>query len=132
MLIYPYLPVYSGVRESGDHGLVNSWDRVPYITTVRTGQPSVIPATRVFRNNFFFSTYASQEGVDNDDGSSYYLTEGVGAWERMGFGGPAALPNPPPPCLPTPTRMCSSMAPTASSPTLVATTTNRQAIYMRS
>ena len=29
------------VRESGDHGPVNSWDRVPYITTVRTGAPSV-------------------------------------------------------------------------------------------
>ena len=25
------------VRESGDHGPYNSWDRVPYITTLRTG-----------------------------------------------------------------------------------------------
>ena len=31
------------VRESKDHGPYNSWDRVPYITTIRTGKPSIVP-----------------------------------------------------------------------------------------
>ena len=31
-------------RESGDHGPWNSWDRVPYITTVRDGKASIVPA----------------------------------------------------------------------------------------
>merc|ERR1712093_560100 len=61
------------VRESGDHGPFNSWDRVPYITTVRNGMPSVIPKTRVFRENMWFGTYSTQEGIDTDDGSSFLL-----------------------------------------------------------
>merc|ERR1719272_2861384 len=40
------------VRESGDHGPYNSWDRIPYITTIRTGKPSVIPQWRQIRHNF--------------------------------------------------------------------------------
>jgi len=62
------------VRESGDHGPFNSWDRVPYITTLRNGTPSIIPAWRNITRNFVISTYASQEAIDNDDGSSYYST----------------------------------------------------------
>ena len=46
-------------RESSDHGPWNSWDRVPYITTLRTGSPSVIPKERVIRNNFVIGTYNS-------------------------------------------------------------------------
>eukprot|EP01048_Picozoa_sp_COSAG05_P026403 COSAG05_NODE_7185_length_845_cov_0.950402_1_plen_103_part_00 len=34
--------VFSSCRESGDHGPFNSWDRQPYLTTVRTGQPDMI------------------------------------------------------------------------------------------
>jgi len=62
------------VRESGDHGPFNSWDRVPYITTLRTGKPSIIPAWREITRNFIISTYSSQEAIDTDDGSSYYRT----------------------------------------------------------
>ena len=38
--------VFSTCRESGDHGPFNSWDRVPYISTLRhgPGKPSVLPA----------------------------------------------------------------------------------------
>jgi len=45
---------------------------VPYITTVRSGKASVIPAWRHIRRNFMISVYSSQEAIDNDDGSSYY------------------------------------------------------------
>ena len=62
------------MRESGDHGPINSWDRVPYITTVATGKPSVIPKWRHIHHNLFFAVYNSQEAVDNDDGSSHYNT----------------------------------------------------------
>ena len=64
------------VRESGDHGPFNSWDRVPYISTLRHGpsKPSVLPAWRHLRRNFFLSNYASQEAVDTDDGSAFYKT----------------------------------------------------------
>lgn len=62
------------VRESGDHGPVNSWDRVPYITTFATGKPSIVPKFREFVHNFFVATYSSQQAIDNDDGSCYYST----------------------------------------------------------
>jgi len=62
------------LRESGDHGPFNSWDRVPYITTIRNGTPSTTPAYREISRNFILSTYASQEAIDTDDGSSYYHT----------------------------------------------------------
>ena len=60
------------VRESSDHGPWNSWSRVPYITNLRTGKPSIIPATRRIHGNFILSTYFSQEAIDTDDGSAYY------------------------------------------------------------
>merc|ERR1712054_284682 len=63
------------VRESGDHGPYNSWDRIPYITDVADpNKPSIIPAWRHIRHNFFLSLYSSQEAIDTDDGSAYYKT----------------------------------------------------------
>jgi len=82
------------VRESGDHGPWNSWDRIPYITNegmIRntssspigpglpghmdaTGTPSVVPRFREIRRNFIVGVYQSQEDIDTDDGSSYYQT----------------------------------------------------------
>jgi hypothetical protein len=43
------------VRESGDHGPFNSWDRLPYITTA-SGKPSVIPLVRQIEANLIVST----------------------------------------------------------------------------
>ena len=61
-------------RESGDHGPWNSWDRVPYITRIGNGSSSIIPAYQQIHNNFIIGTYQTQEGIDTDDGSSYYNT----------------------------------------------------------
>jgi hypothetical protein len=69
-----YNLVFSTCRESGDHGPFNSWDRQPFLTTVRTGEPSMTPAWREIHHNFFIDNYSPQENVDNDDGSSYYKT----------------------------------------------------------
>jgi len=66
--------VFSTCRESGDHGPFNSWDRQPFLTTVRTGEPSMQMEWREIRNNFFVDQYSMQENVDNDDGSGWYYT----------------------------------------------------------
>merc|ERR1712048_1126283 len=66
--------IFSTCRESGDHGPFNSWDRQPYLTTVRTGEPSMQMAWREIHHNFLLDNYSPQEGVDNDDGSAYYNT----------------------------------------------------------
>jgi len=60
-------------RESSDHGPWNSWDRVPYITTLRHGKdkPSIIPKNREIHHNLVVATYNSQESIDTDDGSAY-------------------------------------------------------------
>ena len=66
--------VFSTCRESGDHGPLNSWDRQPFVTSVRNGTPSVYMAWRHIHHNFFIDNYSPQENVDNDDGSAYYAT----------------------------------------------------------
>merc|ERR1719152_85175 len=58
--------IFNTCRESGDHGPINSWDRQPFLTTVRTGKPSLIPATRHVRQNIIVSNYEGTKGVDND------------------------------------------------------------------
>ena len=45
---------------------------MPYITTIRTGKPSIIPEVRNIHNNFILATYFSQQAIDTDDGSAYY------------------------------------------------------------
>jgi len=69
-----YNLVFSSCRESGDHGPFNSWDRQPFLTTVRDGTPSMTMQWREIHHNFFIDNYSPQENVDNDDGSAYYKT----------------------------------------------------------
>eukprot|EP01051_Picozoa_sp_SAG22_P022393 SAG22_NODE_5342_length_1033_cov_1.055675_1_plen_219_part_00 len=57
---------------SGSAGPWNSWDRVPYITTVRNGTASIVPATREIHHNFVIANYNSEGAIDTDDGSAYY------------------------------------------------------------
>lgn len=66
----------NAVRESGDHGPVNSWSRLPYITPIRNGSMSILPKPRVIQGNVILGTYSSQECIDNDDGSAWYNTTG--------------------------------------------------------
>jgi len=84
--------VFSVCRDSGDHGPFNSWDRQPFLTDVRTGEPSMFMAWREIHHNFFIDNYSPQEGVDNDDGSGYYHTHHNflvygGQGQKMDFGG---------------------------------------------
>ena len=64
--------LWNTCRESGDHGAINTWDRLPYRTVNASGEASVFPAYSNIKHNFIISNYNSFDGVDNDDGSSYY------------------------------------------------------------
>ena len=64
--------LFNTCRESSDHGPINSWDRQPFLTTVRTGQPSTIMAFRHVFGNFLISNYGGSKQIDNDDGSLFW------------------------------------------------------------
>ena len=66
--------LFNTCRESGDHGAFNSWDRLPYLTDLKTpGTPSTVPLLNDVHHNFIVANYAADGGcLDNDDGSSYY------------------------------------------------------------
>jgi hypothetical protein len=84
--------IFNTCRESGDHGPINSWDRQPFMTTLRDGKTeSFDPLPREISHNFIFANYGASQGVDNDDGSSwfhifrnvFYSAEGF----KMDYGG---------------------------------------------
>ena len=65
--------LFNTCRESSDHGAFNSWDRLPFVTTVASGTPSTIPAWTDAHHNLIVANYGANAGcLDNDDGSAYY------------------------------------------------------------
>eukprot|EP00040_Diaphanoeca_grandis_P010287 m.52629 g.52629 ORF g.52629 m.52629 type:complete len:878 (+) comp21637_c0_seq1:31-2664(+) len=82
--------LWNTCRESGDHGAMNSWNRQPFLHDLR-GEPSFNPLPTTIENNFVFANYGSSQGVDNDDGSSwfdshdnvFYMADGF----KMDYGG---------------------------------------------
>lgn len=64
--------LFNTCRESSDHGPINSWDRQPFITTIRDGTPSAIMAWRHVYGNFLVSNYGGSKQVDTDDGSLFF------------------------------------------------------------
>jgi len=66
--------LFNANRETSDQGPINTWDRLPFLTTVGDGvTPSLTPAYNEINHNFFICNYGSNMCIDNDDGSSYYL-----------------------------------------------------------
>jgi len=63
--------VFNMVRETGDHGPFNSWDRQPYVTPTSKGI-SITPDQSTITHNFIFNGYNSVWTIDHDDGSAYY------------------------------------------------------------
>ena len=51
--------LFNFVRETGDHGPFNSWDRQPYVTTEYDGAPSLNISTNIISHNFMISNYNS-------------------------------------------------------------------------
>jgi len=64
--------MFNLVRETGDHGPFNSWDRQPYLTKLANGSASLTPAQSYITNNFIISNFHSTWPIDHDDGSCYY------------------------------------------------------------
>jgi len=78
--------IFNTCRESGDHGPINSWDRQPFLTTLRDGKtPSFDPLPRIIRGNFIIANYNAAQGVDNDDGSSWFHIHHNLFYEAEGF-----------------------------------------------
>ena len=76
--------IFNMVRETGDHGPFNSWDRQPWLWS-KTDMPGsdleLSPATHQLKNNFIFNTnfLGISHGlycIDHDDGSSQYNDTG--------------------------------------------------------
>lgn len=63
--------IWNTCRESGDHGPINSWDRMPFLTNL-LGHPSFSSLPNQIENNLIISNYGGSQGLDNDDGSSWY------------------------------------------------------------
>jgi len=63
--------IFNSCRESGDHGAINSWDRQPFLHA-ESGVPSFTPSPITVQDNLILANYGSSQGVDNDDGSSFY------------------------------------------------------------
>ena len=52
---------------------MNSWDRMPFLTNVRSGGNAYTysPAETVTSHRMIIANYGASQGFDNDDGSSY-------------------------------------------------------------
>jgi hypothetical protein len=57
--------------------LLLSGDRMPFLTPIRNGTVSLVPADNVIRNNMMINNYNPQEAVDNDDGERKRKRESV-------------------------------------------------------
>ena len=73
---------FNCVRETGDHGAFNSWDREPYVQTWRPGARD--PKESHIRNNFLLNGYYGIHSLDHDDGSNSFTdTANVIAYAGM-------------------------------------------------
>jgi len=66
--------LFNMVRETGDHGPFNSWDRQPYLVPkyCHYGPPSIVAFHTVMQHNFIINGYNGVWTFDHDDGSEYY------------------------------------------------------------
>ena len=66
--------LFNMVRETGDHGPFNSWDRQPYVTPMAcdVGPPSIVPQPTNITGNFIINGYNGVWSLDHDDGSAHY------------------------------------------------------------
>jgi hypothetical protein len=65
--------IFNTVRETGDHGPINTWDRQPYLTdAVQPGLPSLWQHPSFIHHNTLLDNYNCLYPIDHDDGSSFY------------------------------------------------------------
>ena len=65
--------IFNAVRETTDHGPINTWDRQPFLSdALEAGVPSLWQHTSYIHHNVVFNTYGSIWPLDHDDGSCFY------------------------------------------------------------
>jgi hypothetical protein len=65
--------MFNTVRETSDHGPINSWDRQPYLTdALQPGSPSLWQHPSYIHHNTLVNNYRSVWPIDHDDGSCFY------------------------------------------------------------
>jgi hypothetical protein len=68
-----YNVIFNTVRETSDHGPINTWDRQPYLTdSVQRGVPSLWQHVSYIHHNTLINNYRSVWPIDHDDGSCFY------------------------------------------------------------
>lgn len=70
--------IFNMVRETCDHGPINSWDRLPLLSDVDQGEgsSSYFPKENQIFSNFLINNYQSVWPLDHDDGSCFYHDTG--------------------------------------------------------
>ncbi|GBG34530.1 Hypothetical Protein FCC1311_107542 [Hondaea fermentalgiana] len=69
--------LFNTVKETGDHGPFNAWDRQPFAHSFDAATGRYVfskKAADELRGNFMLGSYYSQEAVDTDDGSQGFNT----------------------------------------------------------
>lgn len=65
--------IFNTVRETSDHGPINTWDRQPFLSdAVQAGTPSLWQHESYIHHNTLFNNYNSFYPIDHDDGSCFY------------------------------------------------------------
>ena len=65
--------IFNAVRETKDHGPINTWDRQPYLTdAMQPGVPSLWQHPSFIHHNTLLDNYNCLYPIDHDDGSSFY------------------------------------------------------------
>jgi len=76
--------IFNTCRESGDHGNINTWDRMPFLWD-ETGDFGFDTPETVIERNLIFANYGASQSVDNDDGSSFYNISNNVMFQSEGF-----------------------------------------------
>ena len=64
--------LFNAVRETSDHGPINTWDRQPYLTTQAGLGPSLWQHESLIHHNALLNNYNSFYPIDHDDGSCFW------------------------------------------------------------
>ena len=65
--------IFNTVTQTGDHGPVNSWDRLPYLLfDQQSGEPTLTAEWSNIRRNLLIADHNAINGLDHDDGSAHY------------------------------------------------------------
>ncbi|CAF1522510.1 unnamed protein product, partial [Adineta steineri] len=68
-----YNVIFNTVRETSDHGPINTWDRQPFLSdAVQSNVPSLWQHTSYIHHNVLYNNYNSFYPIDHDDGSCFY------------------------------------------------------------